>query len=115
MSKAPTSPCPWLRRPGVLSFWWKAPSLADHDSLYLRSLRKITWTTCARRFWPLKRSSAGVQVILRRLLNANGSTQAGISGEVNWQPQTLYLGAGTIAWPCERTEPSSIGGATIAK
>lgn len=37
-------------------------------------------------------------------LTANGSTQAVISGAVDWQPQTIYLGSGTqvVEWTCSK-------------
>jgi hypothetical protein len=53
-----------LAGPGVLGFWWKVSSLANHGLLSVA---------------------------------VNGATQAVISGAVDWQPQTLYLGSGPQA------------------
>jgi hypothetical protein len=48
-------------------------------------------------FWWKVSSSANHGLLL---LSVNGATQAAISGEVDWQPQTVYFAAGTqaIAW-----------------
>jgi len=67
-----------LSGPGVLNFWWKVSSEANHDFLYL---------------------------------NVNGSTQAGISGSLDWQPQTVYLGYGPqlIEWTYSKDASGSAG------
>jgi hypothetical protein len=56
-----------LTGPGMLSFWWKVSSEANHDLF-------------------------SVEV--------NGTTQATISGEVDWQSKTIYLasGAQVVEW-----------------
>ena len=67
-----------LAGPGLLSFWWKVSSEANHDFLYL---------------------------------DANGSVQAVISGEVDWQPQTVYLGSGPqlMQWTYSKDASGSAG------
>ncbi len=44
-------------------------------------------------------------------LSANGSTQAVISGEVDWQPQTIYLGSGPqlVGWTYSKDASGSAG------